>query len=320
MKEISLGIEIGGTKLQLGVGDSVGNIFSLLETKVYPKEGAEGILHWLNTSIPKMIDQAQNEHYSIKAISVGFGGPIDSKNGIILKSNQVSGWDGFNLKKWIEDQFGFPVLIINDSNAATWAEYSLGHGRGTKHFFYTNIGSGIGGGLVINGSLYDGQGFGAAELGHTLTCDWTGNKPGGLEEIENLCSGWAIAKRMQNDGYIPESSILYRMIEGDTAKFEVRLLKEAAELGDAFVLNELDHVASSMAVGLVNVLCLLSVEVIAIGGGVSNLGECLLKPIRKHLCKYEIPSFRNRYKVVLSKLRDDIVLRGAILLAMHSLN
>lgn len=319
MRSLILGIEIGGTKLQLAVGSPDGDILSGLKDRVNPIEGAQGIQRWMLEHIPNFIKESEDEFQGqFTAIGCGFGGPFDSINGKVLESIQIEGWANFPLRDWLENQFGRPAFVANDSNAATWAEYQLGFGKGCQHFFYTNLGSGVGGGFVFNGHLYDGQGYGAGEFGHTYVPDWTSSQPGKINKIENLCSGWAIESRLNSPDYVPQTSLLFQMKSGREASLTAQDLGQAAEKGDHFALDEIDRISHSMGIGLANVLSLTNVERIAVGGGVSNLGEILLDPIRKYTKKYEFVSSKNHYQIQKCELGDDIVLAGAMLLAKEA--
>ena len=316
MKDLILGVEIGGTKLQLAIGTAGGRILDLWQGKVDTASGGEGIRNWLEQQVPEFLANQKPNLGKIKAIGVGFGGPINSKTGHVLESIQVSGWEDFPLKDWFSLQFGLPTAVQNDSNAAAWGEYRCGFGRGSQHFFYTNIGSGIGGGFIFDGHLFDGQGFGAGEFGHTFVPDWTNDSQNAqAKEIENLCSGWAIENRLRTTGYVPDSSILFQMVNGDTSKITTKVLGIAAEQGDAFSILEIDQVAHSVGIGLANVLSLTGVERIAIGGGVSNLGYIFIEPIRRYTDRYAFISNKGKYQIERCQLGDRIVLVGAILIA-----
>lgn len=311
----TLGIEIGGTKQQIALAAPDGNILEVLQGRVAPEKGAAGIQNWLLSEIPPFLHQAQQDQKKVDRIGIGFGGPVDSHTGSILKSVQIRGWSGFPLKTWFEENFGFPTLVANDTNAAAWGEYCRGSGQGTQHFFYTNMGSGVGGGLVLNGELYDGQGYGAGEFGQTYVPDWTHSEPGEAEKIENLCSGWSIEARLRSPGYIPASSSLHRDAGSDPTQLNAKRLAEAARQGDSFAIQEIDRVAYSMGLGLANVLCLFNPETLAVGGGVSKMGEILLDPIRKYTRQYEFISSVDNYRIVNCELGESIVLVGAVLLA-----
>ena len=315
MNQSIIGVEIGGTKLQLAIGTPEGQILNLYQGTVNPADGAQGILSWLKIHITIVMDQILASGNKCIAIGCGFGGPIDTINGRILKSIQIKDWDNFPLKQWFQDEYHLPAIIANDTNAATWGEYSLGSGRGTRHFFYTNIGSGIGGGIIINGSLYDGQGFGAGEFGQTYVPDWTSQVRGAEERLELLCSGWAIEKRLRLSEDIPASSVLMELCTGNKKLLDCRMLYQACKLGDKYSLNEISKVGTSIGIALSNVLSLISPERIALGGGVSNMGELLLEPIRNSVKAHEFINSVGRYDIVPCELKESIVLVGAILLA-----
>ena len=315
MADLILGIEIGGTKLQLALGTPVGELIAVHQGQVNVDQSADGIRKWLVEQVPELVASRVRGTDKVAAIGCGFGGPIDSQRGRVLKSIQISGWQDFPLRDWLEDAFGLPAWVENDSNAAAWGEYQLGFGKGTQHFFYTNIGSGVGGGFIFNRSLYDGQGFGAGEFGHTYIPDLTKKTECEPVKIENLCSGWAIENRLRQPGYIPETSDLYHRVKGNVSHVTTRELAESARTGDAFTLHEIDLVAHGLGIGLANVLSLTNVERIAIGGGVSNLGELFIDPVRQYTARYAFVSSQGRFQIQRSILGDSIVLIGAILLA-----
>lgn len=320
MEKYILGVEIGGTKLQLAIGTQDGDILETIQGSVNPSEGAPGILDWLEDNIPVMMTKAEAMNGELTGIGCGFGGPINTPKGKVLRSIQIRGWSDFPLKSWFETNFNLPSIIANDTNAAAWGEYNLGSGRGSQYFFYTNMGSGVGGGIVINGELYDGQGYGAGEFGQTYVPDWTQDTPGKAEKIENLCSGWSIEKRLRKPGYVPRDSLILNLAGGDPATITARHLAEAARAGDSFASKEIDQIAHSMGLGLANMLCLVNVQVVAIGGGVSKMGDLLIEPIRKYTRRYEFISSHNNYEIHQCILGDAIVLIGAILIARDTLD
>lgn len=314
-----IGVEIGGTKLQIAMGDSAGKIVKTVRGKVSLKDGHIGILNWIEENLKGMLSEIKDGNISIEGIGVGFGGPINSAEGTIIKSVQVPGWNDFDLKGWFEKTFSIPTFIYNDSSAAGWGEYVLGSGRGTKEFFYTNMGSGVGGSVVIGGKLFDGQGVGAGELGQVRVADWTADNPGEDQKLEALCSGWAIEQRLRTPGYVPENSVLMAMSEGDAGKITCEMLGRAVKDNDTFACKELDHVARGMGMALADVLCLNQPEKVAVGGGVSLIGEPLMERIRKYTAERVFVSNEGRYEIVQCELGEAIVLEGAILLAAEDL-
>ena len=178
-----LGVEIGGTKLQVAVCDSRGRVRELVREPVDRKRGARGILKQLEQMVPPLLSR-----HRVRAIGVGFGGPVDARRGRVVKSHQIKGWDGFALQSWFVRRFRLPVAIENDANVAGLAEAVAGAGRGRRAVFYITVGTGIGGGFVLDGRIYNGC-RGASEIGHTrLPIDdrWP--------TLESVASGLAIER------------------------------------------------------------------------------------------------------------------------------
>jgi glucokinase len=310
-----LAVEIGGTKLQAALGTPDGVINRTERGSARDARDAEEILSWFDESVPDLLRDAERNASPVTSIGVGFGGPVETGTGSVIVSHQVSGWSGFALRDWFEDRFNLPVGVANDSSAAGWAEYCRGAGRGCTHFCYMNIGSGIGGGLVIDGKLHDGQGRGASEIGHTYVPNWQADAPGQPAKLEDLCSGWAIERYVKSQPDAFATSALAQPCQGNPERFACAMLGDAAKGGDAFAVDVIDRVAESISVALCNVLALTHVERIAMGGGVSLLGDVLLDPIRRHVAERVFGPYQDRYEIVPCELGESVVLVGALLLA-----
>jgi glucokinase len=313
-----LGLEIGGTKLQAALGGNDGAISALKVHTIPHGADAETILTWFEQTLPGLIAHATNQSETVEAIGIGFGGPVDSATGTVLRSHQIAGWDEFPLRKWFADRFELPVYVHNDSNAGGWAEYVLGAGRGTQHFCYMNIGSGIGGALVIDGRLHNGQGRGAAEIGHTYIPDPLVLDAGSAVKLEDRCSGWSIERHLRGDAVIDSDSELLRICSGNRDALTCAHLGQAANSGDATAIRLIDRVAQSVALALANVMALVHPERIAIGGGVGSLGETLLIPLRNHVRRCVFAPYEGTYEIVPSALGESVVVNGALLLAQPS--
>jgi len=306
-----LGVEIGGTKLQLAAGMSSGEVLATHRGAAPAEDGAQGILDWLAREVPAFLERQED----VERIGVGFGGPVDTAVGTVLVSHQVSGWDGLPLVQWFEKRFGLPTTLANDSNAAGWAEYRLGAGQGSQTFCYMNIGSGIGGAVVIGGRLHNGQGFGAGEFGHTYVPDWTAKEPGVAQKAELLCSGWSIERRLR-EGPAPEKGTpLDTLSGGSPESITCAMLAEAARQGDARALGEIDRVAGALGTVLANAIAICHPERIALGGGVALMGDVLLEPVRRYVRERAFGPFRDSVTIVPCALGESVVPIGAMLLA-----
>src|SRR6516165_3285784 len=189
-----LGIEIGGTKLQLGIGPGDGTLKALWRGPVDVAAGADGIRKQITRAVPELLQKADLSPSQLQGVGIGFGGPVDDSNQTVIKSHQIEGWDGFPLADWISEMVGLPAALGNDADCAGLAEALFGAGKGLSPIFYITIGSGIGGGLIINGEIYRGCGRGAAEIGHTSVRTGAAGGVAVSRILEVQASGWAIGQ------------------------------------------------------------------------------------------------------------------------------
>jgi glucokinase len=196
---VVLGVEIGGTKLQLGVCDRQGHVTTLERRRVARRLGAAGILAQIEQIAPVLLRRGApgGRARPVTAIGVGFGGPVDVARGRAVRSHQITGWEGFPVQRWFERKFGLPVFVDNDQNCAALAEARAGAGRGKRTVVYVTVGTGIGGGLVIDGALYNGR-YGAVEIGHVKMF-----ARGRWRSVESLASGLAIERGVST---VPEAA------------------------------------------------------------------------------------------------------------------
>ncbi len=294
-----LGIEIGGTKLQLVKADAAGRIEKTLRYAIDPLGGAQPIQMQIQEGLTEL-----NVSNDISAIGVGFGGPVDWKTGTIRVSHQVAGWGQFNFVQWLQQLTGLPVAIENDANTAALAEAIHGSGKGYERVFYMTIGSGIGGGMIINGDVYHGKAPGEVEVGHLRL-----NKEG--DTVEQRCSGWAVNKKVKEViAQQPESLLAKLSFQYEGA--EATLLKPALESGDAAAKKIIEEVADDLAFALSHVVHLFHPDVLAIGGGLSLLKEHLLHPIHQKLPQYIMQAFLPPPEVTFALLEEDVVQIGAL--------
>ncbi len=302
-----IGIEIGGTKLQIAVGDRSGQIHELCPIPADRDGGGEAIRRQIAEALPPLIAR-----HKPSAIGVGFGGPIDWKTGVVCCSHQVVGWHDFPLRAWLNEITGLPVIVDNDANTATLGEALFGAGRGHDPVFWINMGSGVGGGLVNGGKLYHGARPGEAEVGHIRL-----DKSGVL--VEDRCSGWALDRRVREAIQAMPTGTLARLV-GDQVGGEARHLGQALAEGDPVASAILSELADNVGFALSHVVQLFHPELIVVGGGVSLLGEPLRAAIAEALPRYVMDSFQPGPKVVLPGLGQNSVPVGALALAASHLD
>lgn len=297
-----LGIEIGGSKLQLVLGDARGKIAHRQRIIVDRAKGGAGIRDAIAAAVA-----AWRKKHSWAAVGCGYGGPVDWQSGRICCSHHVEGWNDFPLGPWLDDICGAPVRVDNDSNTAALAEALFGAGAGTSPVFYTNSGSGVGGGLVVNGEVYHGAKPGEAEIGHVRL-----DKSGTI--VEDRCSGWAVDKKIRALGASEPNSTLAQLI-GETPGGEAKHLPEALRRGDAAARRILCETADDLAFGLSHVVQLFHPEVIVLGGGLALIGEPWRAAVADALPRYVMAAFAPGPAVRLAALGEDVVPVGALALA-----
>jgi glucokinase len=303
-----IGIEIGGTKLQLVIGSAAGVIEAHKRYTIDPLAGALGIQTDISLCFQEWKECYLNE---VVTIGVGFGGPVDWAQGTIQVSHQVQGWKSFNLKSWLEELTGKPVCIDNDANVAALAEGIHGWGKRYNKLFYITLGSGIGGGMFADGNIYYGRAPGELEIGH-LRLDKNGTT------LESRCSGWAVNEKVEKYIAANPDSLLSQLAKSVKAP-GAALLKPALEQQDAAAHKILSEIADDLAFALSHVVHLLHPEIIVIGGGLSLLGEDLRIPLTSALPKYLMSSFLPAPDIQIAKLGENVVPIGAIELAKLAL-
>jgi len=306
MNPCLVGIEIGGTKLQLVWGDSEGRIRERRTFKVDPQAGAQGIRSKIESALrDPSLPRPQ-------AIGIGFGGPIDWRTGQICCSHQIEGWSEFDLGCWITQCTGVPVRIDNDANTAALAEALLGSGKGCDPVFYVTLGSGVGGGLVAEQRVFHGQLPGEAEIGH-LRLDRAGTT------VEDCCSGWAVNQAIQRAVQEDPQCLLAALVAQDPGH-EARHLGPALTQNDPLAERVLAGLANDLTFALSHVVHLLHPETIVLGGGLSLVGEPLRAAVADRLPAAVMKAFRPGPTVALSQLAEDAVPTGALLLAREAAN
>jgi glucokinase len=313
-----LGIEIGGTKLQLGVGAGDGVLAGLWRGPVDVAAGPEGIRRQITTAVPELLARSGAERSRLRGVGIGFGGPVDDATRTIIKSHQIEGWDNFPLADWITDLVSLPTVLGNDADVAGLAEAVHGAGKGLSPIFYITIGSGIGGGLIINGEIYRGCGRGAAEIGHLLIGEMVGSWPL-YRPLENIASGWGMQQSARAQlKYFP-NSLLSTKTEG-SEDITAADIARAAEREDELASRIIDKAIDALGAGICHVITLLCPRRIIIGGGVSLIGEKqLFEPLRQGVAKEVFKPFAGCYDIVPAALGEEVVVHGALTLARQRL-
>lgn len=320
-----LGIEIGGTKLQLGVGDGAGGpIVELVREDVDQAGGAAGILRQVEAAAARLLAR-----HRPRGVGIGFGGPVDPAAGRVIKSHHVDGWDGFALAAWCERALGLPAALHNDCDCACLAEACSGAGEGCRVVLYVTVGTGIGGGLVIDRQIYRGGGAGAAEIGH-LRVGLHAVEPSQI--VESLAAGWGIAAAAQArvdprtaqslrsaaERPIDEAfrADLLERCQGRVEALTAKIVAQAAGEGNELAREVVAQAVRALGWAIAQALTLMAPEVVVIGGGVSLMDDALFfAPLADEVARYVFPPLLGHYRLAKARLGESVVVHGALAVA-----
>jgi len=296
-----LAIDFGGTRLRVALFDDTFQIVNRAETLTLVSEGQEAVLQ----RIIKMGKSVLLDGVELASIGIAAPGPLDSKQGIIIKAETLPGWNNVPIGQVVRDAFGsVPTYIQNDGNLGALAEYHYGAGKGANPMIYMTISTGIGGGIIIDGNLFTGASALAAEPGHMrLTL-----ADGSHRRLEELASGTALATwatHYLNTTDTPSSLRALPEIDG-------KAVGEAATMGDHFALQIVQQAGNWLGLGLVNLVHLFNPEAIVLGGSVTKLGELILKPAVQTLkANVLFDGFISDNLIRYARITEDMCLVGA---------
>ncbi|MBC8356817.1 MAG: ROK family protein [Planctomycetes bacterium] len=306
-----LGIEIGGTKLQLGIGAGDGSDIVAIERRdINIASGAPGILAQIEEAGRILLSKHQ-----VQRIGVGFGGPVNSELGRVIKSHQVDGWDDIALGEWCEDKLGVPAVLGNDCDCAALAEASFGAGQGSRTVFYVTVGTGIGGGLVIEGSLHGIGRPSVAEIGH-LRPGISADTPAAT--VESYAAGPGIVAAAErfletSDDEAAKSELQHCKME---SILTAKRIADLATSGNSIAKSAVFQGTCVLGWAIAQVITITSADVVIVGGGVSSIGEeHFFQPLRNEVARYVFPPLADSYRILSASLGEEVVVHGALTLA-----
>lgn len=316
MSELFAGIDLGGTKIAGALGTADGQIVCRVSI---PTEGDDGPDHVLQR-IAMVVEQLEQEAgRKPQAVGLAVPGLVDVRSGITkFLPNLHTNWRDVPAGSWLSERLKCPVAVLNDVRTATLGELVYGHGKTVRDMAFFSIGTGVGGGVVIDGRLRLGPLGAAGELGHqTVMPDGPLCGCGNRGCLETLASGPAItaeAIRLMLSGHAP---ILHHKVEGEAGRVTVREIVDAARQGDTGAREAIDRAATYVGVGVANIVTALHPELIVVAGGVAEAGEMFLEPIRRSL-RDRVRMFpSDGVRIERSLLGASVGVLGAIALAIR---
>lgn len=312
-----IGIDLGATKIKLGVLNNGLKIIKKLEleTKDFPQKKL--LILALRDNVLSLIN---NFKIKPEALGIGVPGLVNPYKGLIYYLVNIPGWENVYLRRILESYFDFPVFIDNDVNVMALAELYCGRAKGKKNVICLTLGTGVGGGLILDGKLYRGTTFSAGEIGHIpLNEDGPKCNCGGVACLERYVGNRYIveeAVRKIKDGY---STIISDLIKNDFSKLTSEILSYALKNKDPVAEEIWENVGKKIGIVLAGVVNLLNPELIIIGGGISQVGEFLFKTIRETLRERAMSIPKEKVKIVSAKLKDNAGIIGAGILAKEGI-
>lgn len=316
-KKYAVGVDFGGTNVKLALVNAQGKIVA--REKFVTREAASQAA-WMEAvaaAIDRMLAAKKLKKSALAGVGVGVPGFVDFERGFIHDLTNVPGWTAVSLASKLQKKLRLPCYVDNDANLMALGEIAFGGGKNLRHAVFLTLGTGVGGGIVLNGQLYRGAFSMAGELGH-VSIDLHGVvSPQGRGGLEQYVGNRRIAEYAVKLLKAGRTSQVEELCGGDFEKITPELLAIAAQQGDAFAQEVFDYVADCLAAALASVTYLLQPQAFIIGGGVAASGAVLFDPLRKHWVERLDPHFAKRIKVLPAKLGNDAGAVGGAALALQ---
>ncbi|WP_026671729.1 ROK family protein [Alkalihalobacterium bogoriense] len=299
----AIGIDIGGTKIAIGIVDLQGEIKAKVKIATDKTKDPNDVLVEIKQQTEKLMESEQTSWQAILGVGIGAPGPINKKKGIIACPPNLPKWRNIEVAAFFEKAWNVPIHFENDATAATLAEGRFGAAQGHSNYIFVTISTGIGAGLYANGQLISGAFGNAGDVGHIVLDQSKGTCVCGQKGcFESLASGTAIARRATE-----------RLGRDLDAKEVFALYDEGHEEMTALIQETFEYIG----IGLVTLINMFEPEKIVIGGGVSLVGEPLFSAVQQYVSKYALSPFGRKTKIVPAGLQQDAGIVGAASLVLN---
>jgi len=316
--QLVLGVDIGGTKLAVGLVTMSGQVVAQERTPTQVKDGPEVILTRLVTLCRQVTAKAGVRWNRIVATGIGCGGPLE--NGVVKSPPNLPGWDDIPVAEFFSHELGMPAYLENDANAAALGEYFFGAGRGVANMVYLTISTGIGGGVITNGRLYRGENGNAAEIGHMVVVHggrecYCGNR--GC--LEAYASGSSLARRAREKVQAAGQASRLPGLAGSVEAITAETLLQALELQDPLAHDIWNETVNILGSGLASVINLFNPRLVILGGGIINFGEWLFGPVGRIALQRAMKPLAKVADIVPAQLGAEVGIVGAAAVVLDKL-
>ncbi len=310
-----IGVDLGGTYLRAALADERGALVERRQVETGAREGVAAVVD----RIVRIVEEVGAGAPEVTAVGVGSPGPLNARTGVVASPPNLPGWRDVPLARMLEERLVVPVRLGNDANVAALGEYAYGAGRGALHVIYITVSTGVGGGIIADGRLLEGQRGAAGEVGHVIVePDGPPCGCGNRGCLEALASGTAIARRAREEIAAGRQSAIAEPAVGSADGVTAQVIVGAARAGDALSVELLREAGRWLGLGVVGLVHLFNPQVVIVGGGVTGAGELLMEPLRDEVFSGVMPVFREDLKIVLPDLGSDAGLYGAVALARRA--
>lgn len=306
-----IGVDLGGTNIACGIVDDEGKIIGKSSTPTLAERDADAIAGDIVKIILKVIEDAKADKDDVKGIGIGCPGAVNDKAGLVVLCNNVK-MQNYPLAKIVSDAVDIPVHLINDADAAAYGEY-IGTGEKCKSFVFVTLGTGVGGGIILNGEIFNGFNGAGGELGHiSMVHDGVECSCGKKGCWEAYASVTALIRQTKEAMEKNPESLMNKIALAD-GKVTGKTAFDAAKKGDSAAIDVVNQYLRYVADGIVSMINIFQPEKLVIGGGISREGDYILKPIREYVHKYEYNQLLERAQIEIATLFNDAGIIGAAL-------
>ena len=308
--DCSIGIDLGGTNIKTALIDREGDIIARDITPTDSSEGVQAVVREIVDAVEATAGQGEIPVRNL--VGVGVGAPaVSSDQGVVGLAPNL-GWKDVPLRAILQDRLPVPVSVDNDASVAALAEARIGSGAGAASLFFITLGTGIGGGIVIRGKIHHGASFAAGEIGHVvIRPDGPLCRCGRKGCLEALSSGTAMIRDARAAIEAGRPSKITELANGLIRSVTPEMISRAARENDGLAREVFTTAAEHLGIAVTNIIHLLSPEVIAIGGGISEAGPVLFDPIQQTIGELTIPHMLKHTRVVKAQLGNDAGAIGA---------
>lgn len=311
-----IGIDLGGTNIAGGLVTEDGTILAKGSVPTGRGRSAAEIVDDMAVLAKQVAEDGKVSWEEVASVGVGVPGTANKETGVVEFANNLGFFDEPIVRLLEERLPGKRILFDNDANAAAWGEYVAGSGKGTESMIAVTLGTGVGGGIILNGALYEGINYAAGELGHfVIALDGKACSCGRKGCYEAYASATALIEQTKEAMEMNPASALWEIVGGDLERTEGKTVFDGIRLGDETAKLVFDRYIRYVGVGLVDLINVFQPELICIGGGISKAGEMLLAPLRRMIEEESYTRTAKRQtKLAIASLDNDAGIIGAALL------